>query len=309
VKAHVRTSVAFHSCGARARVELLAVGLLAALIAVAAVIVLSFEEEKYHVTGGGPDLRLVAVRPDCGEELFDVEGRALPGRPFDGVKTNPWGSNRMRRDFLIELPAGTDLQPMSYQLWTRGHYVQNEFLATNQTFTGPIYALEAAFSDFYWHSGFFFGGQRPLEFVDLTFWYLQTERGPAEMRFPGPFAAGVTNKAQSSTQSWWNCELVILHTARTNVGLDTRFQFSTTMGNHGPGVLSFLDHQGRRHLPVITQHQPAGGRWMWLGLLPGLGTNQIAAAEVHQPQWKTFHHIKVSYPGRPARTGPVLWDK
>jgi hypothetical protein len=294
----------------RVRLELIAVSFVAALIGIACLITLSLEEEKFHTSGSDLDIRLIGVRPDASDDLYDVNGNQIGPRPFDGVNMIPWGSNMLRRDFIFDLPEGVVIQPVSYSIGNPQHHMASEFLPTNGITTGRTYTIETSFADFYWHSGFFFGGQRPLEFANVTLSFFLPERGAPVMRFPGPFKEGVTNKAQSATQQWWKCELVMTGASVTSGVTNAQFLFWTSHSYRLPGSLSFLDRQGRRHLPIVTNtFQNVGGLWESGGLIPGLNTNQIVAAEVHEPLTKTFHHIKVRYPERPVLTGPAMRGK
>ncbi len=285
---------------ARVRLELMAVSFVAVLIGVACWIALSFEEEKFHTSGSELDIRLLAVRPDASDELYDVEGRKSGTRPFDGVKTNAWGSNTLRRDFVLELPEGLVILPVNYYVATRRSHLVSESLPTNFITSGRAYTLETVFADLYWHSGFFFGGQRPVEFVDVTLTFFPSERGRPEMRLAGPFAEGVTNKAQSASQSWWNSQLVLTGAEVKNGVTNAQFLLIDSYGQYGPGALSFLDQQGKRHLPIVTSITNTSGPWQARVHVPRLNSNQIVAAEMHSPQTKTFHHIKVRYPERRA---------
>jgi hypothetical protein len=289
----------------RVRLELIAVSFVAALIGIACLISLSFEEEKYHTSGSDLDIRLIGVRPDASDDLYDAEGNKMGTRPFDGVKTAPWGSNMLRRDFIFDLPEGVVIHPVSYYVATIRQHLISGTLPTNFITTSRAYTLETAFPDVYWHSGFFFGGQRPVEFVDVTLSFYPTERGRAEMRLAGPFAEGVTNKAQSASQSWWSCELVLTGAAVQNGVTNAQFLHMMSYGNYGAGTLSFIDRQGKRHLPFITGITNTSGPWRAYGYVPGLNSNQITAAEVHAPQHKVFHHVKVRYPERPVLTAPA----
>ncbi len=290
----------------RVRLELLAISFVVALLGVAVVIVRSFEDETFHASGSDLDIRLLAVRPDASDDLYDVMGRQTGTRPFDGVNTNAWGSNLLRRDFLLELPEGVAIQPVFLSVATRRSVVYSGWLPTNVLTAGRTYILEAAFSDAYWHSSFFFGGQRPVDFVDVNLSFFPSERGQPEMRLPGPFVEGVTNKAQSATQAWWNSQLVLTGAEVKNSVTNAQFLLINSHFNYaGPGALSFLDHEGRRHLPFVTNYTQNGGPWQARGYVPGLSSSQIAAAEIHSPQTKTFHHIKVRYPERPVLTAPA----
>ena len=289
----------------RVRLELLAISFVAALIGVACLIVWSFEDEKFRTSGSELDIRLVAVRPDASDDLYDVAGRKIGTRPFDGVNTNAWGSNLLRRDFLFELPEGEVIQPVYLYVASARYHVHSGPLPTNVVTTGRAYNLETTLGDTYWHSGFFFGGQRPVEFVDVTLSFFPSERGQPEMRLPGPFAEGVTNKAQSATQSWRNIQLVLTGAEVKNGVTNAQFLFMNSYDYAGPGVLSFLDREGRRHLPFVTNYTQNGGPWQARGYVPGLSFSQIVAAEIHTPQAKVFHHIKVRYPERPMLTAPA----
>ena len=289
---------------ARVRLELIAISFVAVLIGVACWIALSFKEEKFHTSGSELDIRLLAVRPDAGDELYDVEGRKTGTRPYDAANTNDWGSNMLRRDFLFKLAEGVVIQPVSYYVQSMGSHLVSESLPTNFITSGRAYTLETVFADTYWHSGFFFGGQRPVDFVDVALTFYPSERGRPEMRLNGPFAEGVTNKAQSSSQSWWNVKLVLTGAEVQSGVTNAQFLLIDSYGHYGPGALSFLDQQGKRHLPFVINNNNTSGLWRTLVHLPGLNSNQIAAAEFHAPQTKIFHHVQVRYPERPVLTEP-----
>ena len=157
----------------------------------------------------------------------------------------------------------------------------------------------------YWRSGFFVSGQRPVEFVDVTLSFFPTERGQPVMRLSGPFAEGVTNKGQSATQAWRRIQLVLTGAGVKDGATNVQFLFMNSYDYAGPGVLSFLDQKGRRHLPFVRSFGETNGQWQTRGYVPGLNSNQIAAAEIHVPQTKTFHHIQVRYPERPVLTAPA----
>lgn len=297
--------LSLRACAARVRLELIAISFVVVLIGVAGLIVWSFEDEKFHTSGSELDLRLVAVRPDASDDLYDVAGRQTGTRPFDGVNTNAWGSNMFRRDFIFELPEGVAIQPAHAYVATHRFPVFSGPLPTNVITTGRSYTLETAFAEMYWHSSFFFGGQRPVEFVDVTLTFFPSERGRPEMRLAGPFAEGVTNKAQSASQSWWNSQLVLTGAEVKNGVTNAQFLFIDSYGNYGPGALSFLDQQGKRHLPFVTSITNTSGPWRALVHVPGLNSNQIAVAEIHAPQHKVFHHVQVRYPERPVLTAPA----
>ena len=161
---------------ARVRLELIAISFVAVLIGVACWIALSFKEEKFHTSGSELDIRLLAVRPDAGDELYDVEGRKTGTRPYDAANTNDWGSNMLRRDFLFKLAEGVVIQPVSYYVQSMGSHLVSESLPTNFITSGRAYTLETVFADTYWHSGFFFGGQRPVDFVDVALTFYPSER-------------------------------------------------------------------------------------------------------------------------------------
>ena len=84
-----------------------------------------------------------------------------------------------------------------------------------------------------------------------------------------------------------------------------QFLLIESYGSYGPGRFTFLDQQGKRHLPFVTSCTETNGQWQARGYVPGLNSKQIAAAEIHVPQTKTFHHIKVRYPERPVLTAPA----
>ena len=144
-----------------------------------------------------------------------------------------------------------------------------------------------------------------MEFVNVVLSFFLPDRGQPAMRFQGPFIEGVTNKTQCATQQWWKCELVITGAESRRGRTNAEFMLANNQGFQSPGSLSFLDRQGKRYLPVVTNSTQSGALWLSRGFVPGLNTNQIAAAEIHLPQTKTFHHVKARYPERPVLITPA----
>jgi hypothetical protein len=47
----------------------------------------------------------------------------------------------------------------------------------------------------------------------------------------------------------------------------------------------------------------------WVALVQGVTLSNIASVEIHLPEEKTFHHVRVRYPDRPVRAYPEVNDK
>ncbi len=289
--------------------EALAMGFALSVFALIGLIMLSFPKEVFHVTGSAVPFDLVAVRPDESDELYDVRGNRAGTSPFDTNLTQVpantakgWVSNIFRRDFIFNLPEAVRVQPVGYEVkfGDRWNSAAENFPQPAFT-TGSSYTVAATFPDNYWRSSMFFSSSRAVDFVDLTLSFYQTNRGPPLLTFKGPFAAGVTNKQRSSTQQWMNASLVFPSVpggGETN----TSFRFWVpSMGYPNHGALSFLTLDGRRHLSHITNVNQNSGSWMWGGDVSGVQLGDIASAEFHLPEQKTFHHVRVSYPGRRQR--------
>jgi hypothetical protein len=295
---------------ARARMEVIAIGFAIGVIVLVALIALTFPKETFHITGSPVPLSIAAVRPDEREQLYDVEGKKVDDVAFDRRYTRTWPTNMLRRDFIFNLPVGVRIQPVGYQVQFGGQWqsAAENFLEPVFT-TGRTYTLVTTFTDSYYHSSMFFSSSLPVEFVDVTLSFYLPERGQPALTFKGPFVDGVTNTARSTTQQWWKCDLVLegrdIRAGVTN----TPFRSLMTMGFLNNGALTFLDRNGRRHFAQITNTSPNAGSWIWRGYVPGVLLKDIASAEVHLPEEKTFHHVRVRYPGQPQQSAPASGSK
>lgn len=285
--------------------EIIALVFVLAVLATVVFVALSFEKEIFHVTGSAVDIRLIGVRPDASDDIYDVEGKKIGTRFYDGDNLNAWGSNNLRRDFIFELPFGAGIQPVNYQVQLENQkwfVISGNFPHTELT-NRHIYSISTTFSETSWHSSMFFGSARPVEFVDVTLSFYSPHRGQPAVQFKGPFANGVTNQAQ------WQSELTFTGVDTANGTTNARFHFSTSLASLSPSSLIFRDRNGGEHIASLKATSSNGRSLTWDGNVPKLPLNKIASVEIHVPQEKTFHHIRVRYHDHKKRAYPEANDK
>lgn len=285
--------------------EVIALVFVLAVLAGVTAIVLSFERETFHTSGNPIDIRLIAVRPDAGDDVYDVTGKRIGERFFDGDNLTTWGSNVLRRDFIFELPPGARLQPVSYKIQAE----HNNYFVTSGNFWNTdltnrrTFSVSTTFADTFWRNSMFFGSPQPVEYVDVVLGFYLPNRGQPAVGFKAPFANGVTNKAEWGSELSFNGETVA--SGITNA----RFHFSTTLLTLNYISLVFLDRSGTAHVANITSNRSDGRSLTWDGNVPALARSEIAAVEIYLPQEKTFHHVRVRDHEHFPRSYPEANDK
>ncbi len=297
-------SAALKVLGAAALVALLIVGLKVAFRGPA----------PGTVTGDPMAIRLVGVRPDGGDAVYDAAGRKV-GEDI-GTANGPatWQPSQQFREFIFELPSGggplaflpipSRLRPVSsaQTLSAGGYPLQAERdgrrrLYVNVTFP-RTYRMRLLR---------FFSVDAAVDAVDLTLRYYAGERGPAEVTFTGPFRPGVAVQADgglaytltpaADQPEWLRAEGAQLH-------LSTALAFDDV-----ERVLAYDRSGGRR--VVQSRSGSYGGRGAEVNLVfPGLDLSHIAAVTLGEvPRERTFHNIRVAYRELPRRAHSACLDE
>ena len=290
---------------ALARMEIIALLFVLAVVVGLTCVFLSFERDTFRTSGSAMDIRLVGVCPDASDDLYDVEGKKIGERFFDGSNISPWASNNLRRDFIFEPPAGSGIQPVSYKIqlehqeWFVGSgSIWNTELTNHRTFS-----ISTTFADKFWRNSMFFGSQRPVEFVNVTLGFYRPDRGKPVLQFQGPFASGVTNKAQRRS------ELTFTGDTTSSGTTNARFHLSTAMTDLNQSSLLFHDKKGDVHWPNVNSSSSNGRELVWDGTVPNTTISDIVSVEVYQPEEKTFYHVRVRYHDRRDRIFPEANEK
>lgn len=276
----------------------------------------------FRTSGDAADIRLIAVAPDGGDELFSPAGKPLAGETLQwpGERTHVWQPGTMQRDLLLELPP--DLEDIHFLSSNPGSVMiagGRGWLQTVIPSLGPerIPApgggqralLRLTLGTNSWMRSFlgFHGRQGLVEAVDVNLYFLPPERGASSLTFKGPFAVGRTNVATNHPTA-----AAMLLPATPGARGDARVQLSDPFYNYAGFHVLFYDAQGRRHVPRRTAAVSTGGAAGFTNQyeLPGLHPTNLAFITVGEhTRTKTFHNVAVAYPGRAPRTHSATMDK
>jgi len=301
---------------------LLAVGAIL-LIICALVVIRMLTPRAAHppprTSGDSLDIRLVGVRPDCGDDLYDAFGYKIKGlKAPPSVSMNPlWRPGFQRRDFLFELPdskelilflpdlevsiSGDNIQLSSFQqdlpivdVGKIKHFISCEF---PRTFIKKLFHIP------FWKTFYI---NAPINRVDVTLRYYYGKAHKPLLRFAGPFRTGIAVKPDDGSaytltpafRSRWT-----FNTAQFRLSTKRPFSWDEMTG------LAY-DTTGKRHL-VVPGSGRSGSRRADLDFrVQDVPLDQIAAITFGEPPLeKTFHNIKVSYSDLPAAGHAGYLDK
>jgi len=262
------------------------------------------------VEGDSLDIRLIGVRPDCGDDILDADGRKIGetmGYAWQGAN---WDSTQMRRDLLFALPEadGPILFNTFHILKAPGqiHSVGSGWARTVADASGRrLLVMQCNMRSTYSRRSTIAGMQEtPVEKVDLMLRYWCGPRGKAAFAFTGPFVPGKKVIADGGLPYTLTPHLVQPRHGAAQWHLSTKQPFpSDTL------VLAY-DTSGRRHLVSRGSGSTgSAGAECDLGVA-GLPLERVAAlAFGEEPRARTYRDITVRYPDRPARDRPEYLDK
>jgi len=279
--------------------------LLACLIAlvVFAIVHDSRPVGRFSVSGDPIDMKLIGVRPDLGEELFDPSGKLLPEMALPGFYCK---KGEFWRDFIITLPEGHErllICDVQAVLSVKPALCiglpsmrENIALIKPQKSSFRLYGELQDHAVYYGKWPFVWRRTYPTDYVDLHVFFFGTEpRGKAEFTFTGPFlySKGYQESSGRPATIRFDSDLP---------GNSIVLNFGTPLSYSKKPVLIY-DTSGRKHMP-----EDAGGDDGVNGanlhyFIRGLYLNEIAMVTVGEtPREKVFHNVQVTYPGQPEQT-------
>ncbi|HUW34398.1 MAG TPA: hypothetical protein VM223_22555 [Planctomycetota bacterium] len=282
--------------------------LLACLIAllVFAIVHDSRPVGRFSVSGDPIDMKLIGVRPDLGEELFDPSGKPLPPMVLPSLYKT-WSNNDLPRDLILKLPEGHErlLLSIGYATLSVNPDVRVGVVRTSDSriveadrdsllFYGDL-RKDSAF----WYGKWPFRRRRThlIDLVDVHIPFFGTEpRGNAEFTFTGPFLYSKDYQESSGQPA-------TIRFGHGFIGDHVFFDFSTPVRYTERKPVLVYDASGNRHRP-----EGLGGGYGSNGAnlhyrIDGLPLDRIAAITVGEtPREKVFHNVQVAYPGRREQT-------
>jgi hypothetical protein len=269
--------------------------------------------EHGRVSGDDLEITLIAVRPDAGDEFYDVAGEKIDGDPgllWTGRET--WQPDHQKRDFLFALPeSGEEI------LFTRHQHLRPARTTRDLGGSGAAYHFRTGdgagrfivfrvFPRKYERTLFhFFRVSASIDEVDISVEYFHGPSLDGGYRFDGPFRFGATVQESSGLPGTLSAAAKAPSYAVPSV------YFSVTSSRRDIVDLQPLayDAGGRRHLGEFgnSRSSPTGARAEIS--FRDINLADIAAVAFERPRERTFHNIRVSYPDRPPRTRAPYLDK
>ncbi len=254
------------------------------------------------------EVRLIGVRPDEGDEVFDRDGNLIGREVNYGVRGHTWRDEEMPREFLIETSLGSPPVRWLDTVWMRLNGDPRPY--------GPVWVVQiqsprkptritlpAVLPRTYKDTS---GRDVRLDRVDFTLPYYRGPRGPADCRFSGPFEVGQTVRDD-------DVKGFALLTRSPRVSRDRittlRFQLQADR-RLAPGIpLIAYDAGGKWHLARGLGGPVGDGRSELSYTIRGMQLEEVVAVTFNEkPHQKTFRNVVVHYPDRPRRNHAAFLD-
>lgn len=288
---------------------------LGAIVLLAFVLTLLRDPEERQFTSTGPlDIKLLGVRPDVDDDLYNPEGEKIGELPSYSRWTANWSPDSMHRDFVFSLPAGREdllfipfhrlvesdsgrsLQPPSGYKRRRGSrerfILSSRFNRTVRKTWLPI--LHLSYDD-------------PVEYVDITIRFFHGPRGKARFRFEGPFTPRETVSANTGPH-----ELTPLPNPFPGQRA-SRFQLKSPVffDPDQEAVGLAYDKAGNRHLARTASGSASSSTGVNFEYhVDGILLRDLAVITFgEQPKEQAFRNIRVRYPDRPIPSHAPYLDR
>jgi len=261
------------------------------------------EASRFSVAGKPLDIRLIGVRPDAGDEVYDPQGNRLSWSPgVLDVTDRPWGKQNFRRDFIFKVPdidgeilfdTWQNVSPVGVN-WKlklggvrplcRSNGRQLFLFSTHIPRKHPkriarLFSLDV-----------------PTRKVNLTLrYYYGPPRDPI-CTFAGPFSSGEKVRADGNSAYELTPEKLFSNS------LTYRFRVSDNLKLSRRSTVLIYQNTGKKHLVTEVTRE--------FFVFDSLSLEEIASVTIgEKPHERTFRNIVVSYPDRPATQYPPYLDR
>ncbi len=292
------------------RIAVVAAILLATVLMVPLAIVRP--QPPFQAVGGPSDplgIRLVAVRPDARDDLYDPEGNLIGQEPDYSGEPAVWGENGMSREFILEWPrvdgpvlwvvqsTGQASQGgAGLGLWVPSHVAERPGGVQRSLFRAFVPRKRRGR----------FGFDLPVTRVDLTVHYYFGPRGPADGCFSGPF-----NSAQTVPDDMQAGYALTIEPAPAPIGTTAlKLLLHAQQRVESNHTLIAYDTAGRRHLTHAQGGSLTDGRGELEYGLVGVPLEQIVTVTFNErTHEKTFRNVVVDYSGLEPRSHAQYLDE
>lgn len=256
---------------------------------------------KFRTEGDALDIRLIGLRPNGGDNVFDLEGHKIGERLNAGHLTQ--GASKCTCDFIFALPETES--PIVFDRFAEVRSAGGKrVLGTSQgccieTSSGQRQLIVSlTFPITYRDSARVFGipvfrRKVPVDVVDLTLRYYHGPKRKGELTFSGPFQIGTPVVAKEDG----GCSFLVSGYAPSDWDRELRCQLSLGgSGRHARWVTAY-DTAGRRRLATDSQ-------------ILGIPLGDLALVVVNEPmRERRFCNITVAPPNLPRRPYPEYYDR
>jgi len=297
---------------------LLIIGIVFVGLTVAAWIVWKGRTGPISGQRSGPDdpnsLRLLYVRPDCGEQVYDANGQSLGKRPLGNTYDNWWKPDEMQREivFACRIDGDNPLFPPFIRLdlngwparrniaWLEVGDVNDSWITLRCRSKVPRVMLSG---------GMGLGPIRfpprkePVRTVDANIAYHAGPRGPVRATFVGPFRPGQQIRARENAD-------IQMETIRDSASQITFVFSGPPPMNHEAPVIAYTEDGKRHFLDSGGGRTSSAQGFRWERPCRNLTLKSITHITLDEtPRTLVYHGIKVSYPDLPVRTHPAFLDE
>ncbi|MBN1972873.1 MAG: M48 family metalloprotease [Sedimentisphaerales bacterium] len=263
---------------------------------------------KMSVINNGPlDIKLVAIRPDSGDMLYDPNGRKIGKLPeFAVAYQDSWNPESQCRDFIFELPK--DQNQLLFA--AHGIYITDNYLSLGDSFREiyntisdpPTLTYSVSFERSYRkYLVPFFSVNHVIDYIDITLNYYYGPRKEALSTFSGPFTLDRTITADGNSPYY----VTFKESDNTiNNGLEINFQSNQFIYFSKIPDIIIYDLNGKRYF----MDNPRSGSVGFIYSDIPVSLDKIAAVTFGEQSYRiTFKNVKVQY-NTPPRTHAEYLD-
>ncbi|MHC4500088.1 MAG: M56 family metallopeptidase, partial [Planctomycetota bacterium] len=237
-------------------------------------------------------IRLVGVRPDGGDDIYDAQGKKIAENTFANIDAR-WRGDSQYRTFIFELPVPDEQLLFTPFLEIRPAGGEHGLSAGQRPLVyssdgNLTYSVGATLPRTY--KRLF---TRRIKQVDLTLRYYYGGRGKADFVFKGPFTPGQTIKAEGGA----DCELTAKEDRLNFSNHPAAFFKVSSKTRFDDDSVLLYDVSGQCHLPEGTWGRSGQYGSSYEYRAEDLTLDWIAYVTVgEKPCERTFENVVVHYP-------------